>query len=142
MKRMMMVIVALSVLVGGFAWAADEINASFGLNIRKGYLNLSVSESAQIDMTGDSFDHRTTTVTTNPAALTISADIGTPGMAFFKNNSTNQTVMIGVNGESAFVQLLATEVWQGRVATNGISLWLPSTSGTNTASLESIIIEE
>lgn len=142
MKRMMLTIVALSVLAGGFAWAADEINAAFGLNIRKGYLNLSVSESAQIDMTGDSFDHRTTTVTTNPTALTISADIGTPGMAFFKNNSTNQTVMIGVNGESAFAKLLAAEVWQGRLATNNVSLWLLAASGTNTASLESIIIEE
>jgi len=142
MKKTILIIAALCVISAGFAWAADEINASFGLNIRKGYMNLSVSESAQIDMTGDSFDHRTTTVTTNRASLTISGDIGTPGMAFFKNNSTNQTVMIGVTGESAFVKLLATEVWQGRIATNNISMWLPAASGTNTAALESIIIEE
>lgn len=142
MKKIALVILAVAIVAGGVSWAADEINAAFGLNIRKGYLSLTVSEGVQIDMTGESFDHRTTTVTTNPAVLTISGDIGTVGMTFFKNNSTSETVNIGVTGESAFVKLLATEIWQGRLATNNLTVWLPTASGTNSASLESIIVEE
>lgn len=141
MKKTALVIVGLA-CVAFSAFAANEISASFGVTVRKGYLQLQVSEGVQADMTGDSFDHRTTSVTTNPAALTISADIGTPGIAFFKNNSTNQTILVGVTGGEPFAKLLAGEIWQGRIATNALTIQLPASATTNSADLESIIIEE
>ncbi len=140
--------------------AADEISASYGVTVRKGYLQMQVNEGVQIDMTGESFDHRTTAVTTNPAALVISADIGTAGMAFFKNVSTNHYIMLGVTAGEPFSKLLAGEIWMGRLATNAISHYCdivyaaaytnisggvtnayPATTNI-TADLESIIIEE
>ena len=149
-----------AVLVSISAIAADEINASYGVSVRKGYLQLQLSEGVQMDMTGDSFDHKTTAVTTNPAALVVSADIGTPGLSFFKNASTNHIIHIGVTGGEPFSKLLAGEVWLGRLATNAITHYCdiaytvaytnisggvtnayPATTNV-TADMESIIIEE
>ena len=142
------------------AIAADEITASFGLNTQKGYLSINITQSSAIDMTGDSFDHRTTTVGTNTGAITISADIGTPGVALFKNNSTNNTVWLGVTGGPALAALRGGESWMGRLATNAISCYTAlvivpastniSGSVTNivgastnvTAELESIVLED
>jgi len=150
-------------LVLGFSLsvlAADEISASYGLAVKKGYLQMQISEGGQVDMLGESFDHRTTTTTTNPTALTISTDVGIAGISFFKNTSTNHTILIGVSGETPFVKLPAGEAWMGRLATNAISHYCdvaytaaytnisggvtnayPATTNVS-ASLESIIIEE
>lgn len=141
--------------------ADDEISLSFGLNVKKGYLSLSVNEGVLADMTGESFDHRTISVTTNAGALPLSADVATAGVAFFKNTSSNHVISIGVTGETPMLLLLAGEIWLGRLAVTNIScvtdaviypdyitnisagvtnIYPPSTNVT--ASLESIIVEE
>lgn len=142
------------------AFADNEITAASTLAVRKGYLQLSISERMTVTMTGESFDHRSSAVTTNPAALVVSADIGEPGVALFKNVSTNHTIYLGVTDESPFLKLGAGEMWQGRLATNAIShycdtlyyaAWTNISGGvtnaypasTNVAAvLESIIVED
>jgi hypothetical protein len=158
MKKALLVLAVFGIAVTGTA--SNEVNASYGISVKKGYLQMQVNEGVQIDMTGESFDHRTTEVTTNPAALVISADVGVAGMAFFKNVSTNHAIMLGVTGGAPFSKLVAGEIWMGRLATNAISHYCdiaytaaytnisggvtnayPATTNV-TAGLESIIIEE
>lgn len=103
------------------AVAANEISVTYAFMVKKGYLQMQVGQSGQITMSGDSFDHRTTSVTTNPEPLVISVDVSEVGLAFFKNTSTNHIIYVGVTGESPFVKLLPLEIWQGRVATNALS---------------------
>jgi len=148
--RTMLVSVAAVLAVSVAVFAADEITASYGLSVEKGYLSFSRAVQGQkIDMTGDAVDFKVTNVGTNPTTVTVTDSVGTPGMAFWRNGSTNLTVNIGVDATLPLVRLYPGECWQGRLATNTVSMvaatnWYGATNltGTATAPVESAIIEE
>ena len=158
MRKIMMLLAG--VLVAGVVQAADEISVAGNIAIKKGYLSMNVSESVAATMTGDSTDHRTTSTTTNAALLEVSTDIGIPGIALFKNSSTNHVILIGPSASLPFAKLKAGEIWLGRLATNvvyvstdpvyyaaytnivsGVTNAYPASTNV-LADLESVIIEE
>ena len=102
---------------------ADEITVDARLRVSAtGYPTTDCREQAlSIDMAGVHKDHHVQEIGfAAHEAITVSGDIGTPGMAFFKNLDTTNFVQIGVLDDAAFAplaKLLAGEPAQFRLAT-------------------------
>ena len=149
MKRLILAVVAVAAMLA-VARAADEITVSASMSVEKGYLVTSQAIQGQkIDMTGDAIDDKVTAIGTNAGTITVSASIGTPGMAFWRNTSTNVSVYIGVTADVPLVQLLPGEFFTGRLATNTVTAWastnwygLTNLTGAATVGLRSLIAEE
>lgn len=125
------IIYVLLVLVTG-GYAANEITTSVTLSADKGYLSVNKSvQGLKTTMTGTDFEQKTTTFT-NSSALTIS--VASPGMAFFRNLSTNESALI-----TLVLKLAPGQFAQGPLGSNVVTI---APVSTNAVVVESIILSE
>ena len=76
------------------AFAADEISMGFMLQAQKGYLSVSKSiQALKTTMTGASYDQGIAAYTSS-TPVTVSADVGTQGVAIFRNTSTSDCAVV------------------------------------------------
>ena len=124
-----------SLLVLGFAlsaFAGSEITTSTTLAVEKGYVVVNKTvQNWKTDMAGTAFEQKSATFT-NSAAL--STGIASPGMAFFRNLSTNESATVTTTFKLAPGQFL-----QGPLGTNVVTI---APVSSNSVTLESIIISQ
>src|SRR4051794_16391060 len=94
---------------------ASEISISSSLSVNKGSLQLSRSANFRADMPGTEFGQAGQIIGFSAhEALAINADIGTKGVAWFRNLDATNYVEIGVqDGSSNFIPFAKLKPGEG-----------------------------
>ena len=130
--------------------AVNEIQLTDQLNVEKGILQLQRKPGViNIDMNGDSISDIVQSIETGSTNLiTVAADVGTNGVYWFRNLTTNTafTIDIGtqrISGATtnfcAFLRLQAEELSNGRL--HPTNLYYAVANG-GTVNLRTIIVED
>jgi hypothetical protein len=85
---------------------ADEITVTTTLAAVKGTAKFSDGQTARVDWTTARETGLTQSVGTTHEAITISADVATPGWAYFKNNDSTNFCDLGLVVAATFYPLI------------------------------------
>lgn len=87
---------------------ANEITIDCAFVFEKGVVRITGPELGEIniDVAGSEFVHHIQSIGTSEEAIYMGADIGTPGLAIFKNlDTTNYVSIRRATGEGAFMRI-------------------------------------
>jgi len=117
---------------------ANEITLNLQLDYSKSGAVLKRTVSMNVTVTGDSLTHGVQSVGTSEEALTISADIGTPGYTFLKNLDATNYIEVGSTTGVYDIRLKAGEIALYRH--NSAALY--AKANTAACLLEYLVIED
>jgi len=106
---------------------ANEIRTSAGLTYNKNGVTETINNQVNINVTGNGFIKRTIGLTTVDATLDL-GNITTPGVCYFQNLDSTNTIQIGGDGTDYPVQLLPGE--DGRFRFNAAAIHAKAVAGT------------
>jgi hypothetical protein len=120
---------------------ANEITVSARLKVAKATLKEDRSETDTFDMSGQKSGGGIQVIGTTYEAVTLPADLGTAGYAFFMNHSTANYLEIGLEVAAAFVafaKLKPGEFALVRLATSSIY----ARANTAACDLETLVVSD
>jgi len=94
---------------------ANELTLTVGMTFSKGGAEGQRSDSIQVTVTGDAFNHNVQEVGTTEEELAQNTILGTPGYLFVKNLDATNYVEIGTTTTKYAVKLKAKEIALFRV---------------------------